>query len=168
VEDTPSNPSDNPGAAKTNQPQFAMQSVYVKDISLETPNSPEIFLKQWTPKPPELHIHRIVTPIEHEGFYEVVLHVTVSLKTEEDKTAYLVELQQAGIFMVRGFPEERLAYMVNVICAYSLFPYAREAVSSLVTRGGFPPLLLPQIDFDAMYAQQQRTKTPQGSNGKGE
>ena len=144
---------DTPNQAKndTTQEQFGIQNIYVKDISFETPNSPQIFTQQWKPQIDlELsnHINRL-----NEGVYEVVLNITATAKVAE-KTAFLVEIHQAGIFTLNGFAEDKLPYMLNSYCPTILFPYARETISNLVARGGFQPLLLAPINFDGLYAQQ--------------
>lgn len=130
--------------------QFAIQRVYTKDLSFETPNSPEIFTQQWAPEV-NIDLNTSSTPI-NEGIYEVVLALTVIAKLA-DKTAYLAEVQQAGIFTLAGFDEAEMGQMVHSFCPNVLFPYAREVVSDLVNRGSFPQLVLAPINFDAVYAQ---------------
>lgn len=143
-------------STNTQEEQFGIQNLYVKDISFETPNSPHIFMEDWKPKIE----HEISTNIKNlEGnAFEVVLNVTVTVKSEE-KTAFLVEVHQAGIFVVSGFAEDQLKYMLNTYCPTILYPYAREMISNLVTRGGFQPLLLAPINFEALYAEQQQQQT---------
>ncbi len=136
--------------------QFAIQKVYIKDISFETPYSPEIFADEWAPTV-NMNLSSEATRLKEElgDLYEVVLTVTVTVNIGE-KTAYLIEVQQAGIFHIKGFPEEMVSRMVSTICPNILFPFAREVVSDLVTRGGFPQLLLAPVNFEALYAQQQQ------------
>lgn len=129
---------------------FNIQKIYVKDVSFETPNSPEIFTQQWDPKV-EFNLSSNGQQIQ-DGVYEVSLTVTVTVKIEE-KTAYLVEVNQAGIFSASGFQNEEIGHLLGSYCPNLLFPYAREAVSDLVGKGGFPPMLLAPVNFDALYAQ---------------
>lgn len=143
-------------STNTQEEQFGIQNLYVKDISFETPNSPQIFMEDWKPKM-EYEISTSINNLEGNVF-EVVLNVTVTVKSEE-KTAFLVEVHQAGIFVVSGFAEDQLKYMLNTYCPTILYPYAREMISNLVTRGGFQPLLLAPINFEALYAEQQQQQT---------
>lgn len=131
-----------------NDKQFVMQKIYVKDLSFETPNSPEIFTEKWEPNVNiELNTNgKQISPDVHE----VVLGITVTAKLGE-KVAYLCEVHQAGIFTVKGFPEQELGPMLGSYCPNVLFPYAREAISDLVIKGGFPQMLLAPVNFDAIY-----------------
>lgn len=140
-------------STNTQQEQFGIQNLYVKDISFETPQSPQIFMEDWKPKM-EYEISTNINNLE-ENVFEVVLNITVTVKVEE-KTAFLVEVHQAGIFVVSGFAQDQLIYMLNTYCPTILYPYAREMISNLVTRGGFQPLLLAPINFEALYAEQQQ------------
>ncbi len=140
------------GSEETKTGQFAPQKIYIKDLSFETPHSPEIFTEEWNPTV-NMNITSEAKLID-EKLYEVVLTITVTV-TIKEKTAYLVEAQQAGIFHIDGFPEEVIARMVATICPNILFPFARELVADLVTRGGFPQLLLAPVNFDVLYQQQQ-------------
>ncbi|MDX1253046.1 MAG: protein-export chaperone SecB [Gammaproteobacteria bacterium] len=144
------------------QGQFAIQKIYIKDVSFETPNSPHIFLEKWEPEV-NLQIGNNASTLS-EGVHEVVLSLTVTAKLG-DKVAYLIEVQQAGIFNINGFGGDDLAAVVGSYCPNILFPYAREAVSDLVTKGGFPQMLLAPVNFDALYAQhvQQQRQTAQPS-----
>lgn len=130
--------------------QFIIQKIYLKDVSFETPNSPVIFTQKWEPKV-EFNLASGTQALE-DGLYEVSLTVTVTVKLE-DKTAYLVEATQAGVFTINGFAEEELGPMIGSYCPTILFPFAREAVSDLVIKGGFPPMLLAPVNFDALYMQ---------------
>lgn len=130
--------------------QFVIQKIYIKDVSFETPNSPMVFTQQWEPKV-EFNLSSNAQGLDN-GLYEVSLTVTVTVKLE-DKTAYLAELTQAGVFTITGFEEQELSPMIGSYCPTILFPYAREAVSDLVIKGGFPPLLLAPVNFDALYMQ---------------
>jgi preprotein translocase subunit SecB len=146
------------------QREFVLQRIYVKDISFETPNSPAIFTEEWKPES-SLNLNSNVTQLG-EGTYEVVLSLTVTTKVG-DKTAFLVEVQQAGIFGVRGFPDPEMGHMMGAYCPNVLFPYAREVVSDLVNKGSFPQLLLTPVNFDALYAQhlQEQQQRAEESGG---
>ncbi len=130
--------------------QFSIQKIYVKDLSFETPHSPEIFTKQWNPEV-SFNLSSNVNHLQ-EGVSEVNLTVTLTVKIE-DQVAYLTEVTQSGIFGISGFEGGELAHLLGSFCPNLLFPYARETVSDLVTRGGFPPMLLAPVNFDAIYAQ---------------
>lgn len=135
------------------QPGFGIEKIYIKDLSLEIPNAPQIFIQREAPQV-GIELSNAATKLE-EGVFEVVVTVTVTSKIE-DKTVFLVEVAQAGIFQIRNIPAENLELIVSVTCPNILFPYAREAVSDLVTRAGFPPVLLNPINFEALYAQQKQ------------
>jgi len=132
-------------------PQFGLQRIYVKDLSFEAPNSPKIFLEQWQPN---LNLN-LGVQVEDLGdsVHEVTLKLTVTVKIE-DKTAFLIEVQQAGAFLIKDLPQEQMGPVTRVTCPNILFPYAREVVSDIATRGSFPQLLLQPINFEALYAQQ--------------
>lgn len=138
---------DNAGPA---QGKFNIHRIYVKDTSFEAPNSPQMFNEKWEPKN-GLDLNTNAQKLA-DNVYEVVLSVTVTTKNS-DKTAFLVEVHQAGIFQIEGFDDENLQAALGSFCPNVLFPYAREAISDLVTRGGFPQLLLAPINFDALYQQ---------------
>lgn len=131
-------------------PQFSIQRIYVKDLSFESPNAPAIFTKEWKPDI-KLDLDNRSVKIE-EGVYEVTLSVTVTA-TVEDQTAFLCEVQQAGVFVIGNMPEAQTAHMLGAFCPNTLFPYARETVSNLVNRGTFPALNLAPVNFDALFAQ---------------
>ena len=144
--------------------QFALQKIYLKDMSFETPHSPQIFQEQWKPSV-NMDIQNTVNRLGEESF-EVVIAVTVTVKFDE-KTVYLIEVHQAGIFQISGFPEDILKRTLATICPNILFPFAREAVSDLVTRGGFPQLLLAPVNFEALYQQhQEELKQPEDTATK--
>jgi len=135
---------------KEYSPGIKNQKFYIKDISFETPNSPEVFTMEWNPK---LHVDLGQQAIElPDGHYEVVLTLTVTTNIE-DKVAYLAEVQQAGIFYLQGFEADRVHRILNVYCLRMLYPYACFVVSDLVTRGGFPQLLLAPVNFEVLYKQ---------------
>jgi preprotein translocase subunit SecB len=137
--------------------QFAIQKIYTKDMSFETPNSPKIFTENWEPSV-EFNLGSHVEPLEN-NFFEIVLTLTITAK-HKDTVAYLVEVNQAGIFSLGGFSEQEMGHMVGSFCPNILFPYAREAVSDLIIRGGFPQLLLAPVNFDALYAQHLQQAAP--------
>jgi len=136
-------------------PQFAIQRVYTKDVSFETPNSPAIFQKEWKPEV-KLDIDTRSAKLSDDT-YEVVLSLTVTA-TVEDQTAFLAEVQQAGVFTIGNLPEAQLAHTIGAFCPTTLFPYARETVANLVNRGSFPQLNLAPVNFEALFASyvQQR------------
>ncbi|HEX9803231.1 MAG TPA: protein-export chaperone SecB [Gammaproteobacteria bacterium] len=151
--------TDKSNPAEQNGPQFAIQRIYTKDISFETPNSPTIFTEKWEPQV-NVDLNSSGTKLA-EGVFEVVLALTVTAKLGE-KTAYLAEVQQAGVFGMEGFSEQDLSGMLHSFCPNILFPYAREVISDLVSKGSFPQLLLAPINFDALYAQHLQQQQAQG------
>ena len=151
---------------KAPETHFSIQKIYVKDASFESPGTPETFsFKKWEPKI-DLNLNNAHTSID-DKLFEAVLTVTATVKHEE-KTAFLVEVQQAGIFAVVGFNENDRKYLLGSQCMNILFPYAREIISDLTTRGGFPPLLLSPVNFDSIYQQhmQQQAAKDQGAEVK--
>ncbi|CAM5213591.1 protein-export chaperone SecB [Alishewanella longhuensis] len=143
--------------------QFAIQRIFVKDISFEAPNAPAIFRKEWKPEV-KLDLDTRSEKID-ENIYQVILSLTVTTTVGEE-TAFLCEVQQAGIFSIGQLEETQMAHMLAAFCPNILFPYAREAVSSLVNRGTFPQLNLAPVNFDALFAQylQQRQGETQQLN----
>ena len=146
------------GAAQQQSTQFQIQRVYTKDMSFETPNSPSIFSKEWKPEV-KLDLDTRSNKLDN-NLYEVVLAVTVTA-TVEGETAFLCEVQQAGIFGIGDMPEANLAHMMGSFCPNILFPYAREAVASLVNRGTFPPLNLAPVNFDSIFAAYMKKRQEQ-------
>lgn len=144
------------------EPQFEINRIYVKDVSVESPNTPEIFKETWEPEI-NLNLGNDLKELEEEGFYEVSLTLTVSA-TIGDKTAYVVEVEQAGIFTLTGFDTEQQAYVVGALIPNILFPYGREAISSLVQKAGFPPMLLNPIDFNVLYHQHLEEMAEEAEN----
>lgn len=141
--------------------QFSIQKIYTKDLSFETPESPKVFTEKWEPAV-DFNLGSNVEPLEN-NLYEVSLTITITVKTA-DKTAYLAEVCQAGIFSLSGFSDQDMGPMVGSFCPNILFPYAREVVSDLVAKGGFPQLLLAPVNFDALYSQHlQQTQQAPGS-----
>jgi preprotein translocase subunit SecB len=139
-------------AAANQQPeqQFALQRIYLKDLSFESPMSPDIFTQDWQPKM-NVDLNTRSTSVGEDS-YEVVLTITITA-TIEDKTAMLVELQQAGIFLVRGLEGDQLRRVLATVCPNTLFPYAREAIDSIASRGTFPPVMMAPVNFDALFMQ---------------
>lgn len=133
-----------------NQMDFGIQRIYVKDLSFEAPNTPQIFRENWDPKV-EIDLESKSERLE-DGVYEVILSVTSKVMINE-KMAFLAEVQQAGIFTVRNFADDQLQHVLGSFCPSVIFPYARESITDLVTRGGFPQLYLAPINFDAIYQQ---------------
>lgn len=133
------------------QKNFVIQKLYLKDVSFESPNSPAIFSEQdWQP---EINVQlNTESNTLGESVVEVVLNITVTA-THQEKTAFLVELKQAGVFTLEGFNDEEKGGMLGSYCPNVLFPFAREAISELVSKGGFPQLLLAPVNFDALYQQ---------------
>ncbi|MEI7613234.1 MAG: protein-export chaperone SecB [Betaproteobacteria bacterium] len=131
-------------------PLFAIEKIYVKDISLEVPNAPAIYLESETP---EINI-QLQTGVQRLGddVFEVALKVTVTAQLPGNKNVFLVEVGQAGIFRVKNVPEENLEPLLSIACPNILFPYAREVVSDLVSRAGFSPVILQPVNFEALFA----------------
>ena len=151
----------NAAAEQPSGPQFAIQRTFIKDLSFETPMGVKVFTQAFQPKV-KMDVNTRGNPIA-EGVHEIVLTLTITAKVEED-TAYIVELQQAGIFAINGFPEEQMAHVLGAVCPNFLFPYAREAVDSIVVKGGFPPLSIAPIDFDAIFRQSQASADQSGQS----
>jgi len=135
------------------QPVFSIERLFVKDLSLEVPHAPKIFLEQETPEV-DMRINTTASKIE-ENFFECVVTVTVTAKLADNRVVFLNEVSQAGIFRLENIPEDDVNVLLGVACPNILFPYAREVVSSTVTRAGFPPVLLAPINFEAMFSQAQ-------------
>lgn len=149
------------GGGEGGQQQLALQKIYVKDVSFESPSAPQVF--SGSEANPKIGFNlKSQSRAVGEGLHEVVLTVTVDAKVgEDDKTLFLVEVQQAGLFLVRGYADEQVKAIVGAYAPGVLYPYARESVSDLVVRGGFPPLLLQHINFEAVYAQSQANREAQ-------
>ena len=144
--------------SQAQQPGFAIEKLYLKDASVEVPNAPEIFTNREAPKI-SIELNNTARPLA-DGFYEVSLQVTVTSK-QEDKVAFLVEVMQSGIFQISNIPNEGLEMVLAITCPNILFPYAREAVSDMVTKLGFQPVLLNRINFENPYLQQQQQQAQQ-------
>ncbi len=149
-------------------PQFEIQRIYVKDISYEAPNTPGTFTEEWKPEV-QLNLETKSNRI-HDNTHEVVLSVTATV-TSNKKSAFLIEVHQAGIFLISNLPNEQLHQMLGSFCPNILFPYVREVISDIIVRGGFPQLLLAPVNFDALYAQhlqtQQKTDETTTATGDG-
>ncbi len=141
-------------------PVFQIQRVYLKDLSLEQPNSPAILLEQAQPSV-DIQLGVQAAPVA-EGIFEVAVTATVQTKIE-DKTVFLVEAKQAGIFEIRNVPEEQMGAIVGIACPQIIYPYLRGNVADTITRAGFPPVHLAEINFQAMYEQQQAAAAEAGN-----
>lgn len=140
--------------------RFVIQKIYTKDVSFESPNSPDIFREEWKPKL-DLQLGNEYRRIDEEN-HEIILSVTVTAKVG-DKTAFLVEVKQAGIFSLTGYSDEEMGPLVGSYCPNTLFPFVREVVSDVVTKGGFPQLVLSPVNFDAMYMHQMEQAKAQAA-----
>ena len=138
-------------SGEANTRAFLLQQLYVKDLSFEAPNTPKIFLESELEPETELNIRNSHSSVG-EDLYEVILHISVHAK-KGDQTIFLVELDQAGLFVLKGYSAEECSTLLGTQCPGTLFPYAREAVSATVGKGGFPPLMLQPINFDLLYAR---------------
>ena len=148
------------------QAQFSIQRIYLKDLSFETPQGAAAFQKQWKPKVNQ-DLNTKTKQVD-EGLFEVALRVTITM-TDGDETIYIVEAEQAGLFNVQGFAEEQMSQVLNATCPGILFPYLRETLDNVVTKGSFPALLLPPINFDALFAnaiQQAEAEADKKSKNK--
>jgi len=150
-------------AEADSSPVFQIQRVYLKDLSLEQPNSPQILLEQQQPQV-DINLALAAEGIG-EGIYEVCVTATVTTKVT-DRTLFLVEAKQAGIFEIRNLPQDQVQGVVSVVCPQILYPYLRAIVSDVCTRAGFPPILLTEVNFQAMYEAQQ-AQAAQGNGGNG-
>lgn len=142
------------GNGSTNAlPQFSLQKIYVKDLSFEIPNAPAIYSEQDGEQDIKLNLNNSHSAVG-ENLYEVVLRINLHAKVGA-RSLFLIEMDQAGIFLIQGYSDEELKRILGTYCPGTLFPYARESISSTVGRGGFPPLVLQPINFDALYEQAQ-------------
>jgi len=155
-------PSAEGADANAAQPQFTVEKIYLKDVSFEAPNAPQIFNEQGQPQL-NMNLNQKVGRLA-DGVYEVVLGVTLTCMMGE-KTVYLSEVQQAGIFSLVGFDERTLDMMLGTYCPNVLFPYVRQSISDLISNGGFPPFYMQPINFEALYAEglRRRADSSQGS-----
>jgi preprotein translocase subunit SecB len=145
-------------------PVFQIQRIYLKDLSLEQPNAPQILLEQQQPQV-EINLGLSAEPVT-DGIYEVCVTATVTTKVGE-KTLFLVEAKQAGIFEIRNLPDEQLQAVIGIACPGMVYPYLRAIVSDICTRAGFPPVILSEVNFQAMFEAQQAQQQAQRGNGSG-
>jgi len=148
----------------TEQTQFSIQRIYVKDISFETPQGADAFQKQWKPKVSQ-DLNTKSKKIS-DDLYEVVLRVTITM-ADEDSTLYLIEVEQAGLFTIKGFADQQLPQIINATCPNILFPYLRDTIDNIVTKGSFPALMLPPINFDALFANAVQQAAEEAKNAQG-
>jgi len=153
------------GAAAPNQngPQFSVEKIYVKDVSFEAPGAPAVFNEQAQPQL-QMNLNQRVQRLNERAF-EVVLGVTLTCTLPDDKTAYLAEVQQAGVFGLTGFDEAALDAILGTHCPNVLYPYVRQTIGDLIQAGGFPPFLLQPINFEALYAESLRQRAEQQAKG---
>tara|TARA_B100000795_G_scaffold269471_1_gene258933 strand:+ start:2227 stop:2718 length:492 start_codon:yes stop_codon:yes gene_type:complete len=142
------------------QPGFALDKLYLKDVSVEVPNSPEIFTSRETPKI-GIELSNETKPLA-DGYYEVSLQITVTSKINE-KTAFVVDLVQAGIFTIKNIPDDGMEAVTSITCPNILFPFAREAIANFTVKAGFNPVQLQPINFEALYMQEKQKKDSKNS-----
>ncbi|HSG67031.1 MAG TPA: protein-export chaperone SecB [Gammaproteobacteria bacterium] len=152
AEETPSAPSK----------QLLLQKIYVKDLSFESPRAPDVFSRNAAPQT-QLNIRSSAREVGKDT-QEIALTLTIEAK-DQDQTLFLVELVQAGVFLIKGYTDEERHMLTGSYCPGSLYPFAREAIADIVTRGGFPQLLLQPINFDALYAQALRDRSQNRADG---
>jgi len=152
------------GDEQDSGPRLVLQKIYVRDASFEAPAAPEIFRTEWNPTI-NVDLNSRAEQIDDSN-RQVVLHVTVTA-TQDDQTAFLAEVQQAGIFTIEGFADDQLGPLLGSYCPATLFPFAREVVADLVTKGGFPQVLLAPVNFDAVYRDQVEKKRGESGDGNG-
>ena len=146
------------------QVQFRIERLFLKDSSFESPNSPEVFIKQWRPEIKE-DINTRANSLG-EDLQEVILTATITATLEDEMVGFIVEVQQAGIFLIQGAEPAQLSQIIGIACPNTLFPYLRESIDNLVVKGGFPALQLAQVNFEALYVQamQEREQREQASS----
>ena len=145
---------------ESNQPVFSIEKLFVKDLSIEVPNAPRIYLERDTPQV-EIQMNTSANPID-EGYFEVVVSVTVTARLAE-KTVFLVEATQGGVFQIRNVPQGEMESVLGITCPNILYPYVREVISDAVVRAGFAPVLLNPVNFDAIFQAQREAKTKAGA-----
>ena len=153
------------GAAAPAGPQFSVEKIYVKDVSFEAPNAPQVFNEQVQPQL-QMNLNQRVQRVA-EDLFEVVLGITLTCNAGE-KTAYLAEVQQAGLFRLSGFDQSGTDAVLGVHCPNVLYPYVRQTASDLIQAGGFPPFLMQPINFEALYAESLRQRAAQGGQQQAE
>jgi preprotein translocase subunit SecB len=144
---SPSSPGNS--MSETVSTQFEIRKIYIKDASFETPHSPKVFLENWNPET-KVQLHTDSRTLDND-LHEVILSLTVTA-TVGDKTAFLAEIKQAGVFLAKGFSGEQLGPLLGAFCPHQLYPFAREAVADLILKGGFPQMLLGPVNFDGLHA----------------
>ena len=142
--------------------EFSLQRIYLKDLSFESPRSPNLFREQYRPKV-NLELNSRHSLVD-ENTYEVVLNLTVTARNEQDETLFMTEVQQAGVFVITGMKEEALKQALGSYCPSLLFPYARETIDNVVTKGSLPALMLAPVNFDAIYAKLKQHEVAQTSH----
>ena len=147
----------------TNQPNFVIQKIFTKDISFEAPNTPAIFTEQWQPDA-KVNVNTKSTLLE-ENVHEVELTLTVDVKNA-NKTAYLIEITQSGIFTIENMPDDQVKPMLGAFCPTTLFPYAKEAIDSAVNKAGFPQSNINPVNFDALYMQKVSSQQKENTDTK--
>jgi len=154
---TQDNPQTTTGNRETadNQQQFVIQKIYLKDLSFEAPMGAEAFMTQIQPQISQ-ELGTDAKKIAND-VYESVLKLTITAKQDKE-TAFLIEIQQSGIFLIKGFDEKNIAHILNTVCPQLLFPYAREVIDSTLVKGGFPALMLPPVNFEMLVAQAMENK----------
>ncbi len=145
------------------QPTFAIERIYLKDLSVEVPNGPEVFLEREAPAM-QVNISSNGRPLQ-DGMFEVVLTVTITAKIK-DKTLFLVEAAQAGVFQIRNVPQQDMGPLLGIACPNTLFPYVRETISAVTSRAGFQPVVLAPMTFEGIYQQQMQQMQQQQQNPK--
>ncbi|MFN3579775.1 MAG: protein-export chaperone SecB [Pseudomonas sp.] len=163
ADENQTNPAANGSDANQPQVQFSLQRIYVKDLSFESPKAPAVFQTQWNPHV-NLDLNTRHSQLQ-DGIHEVVLSLSATVTNGEEEVSFIAEVQQAGIFAISGLDEAAMRHTLGAFCPNILFPYAREAIDSLVLRGSFPPLMLSPVNFDALFAQaeQRRMEEPAGN-----
>ena len=150
-----------PPNAAQEEGKFSLQRIYVRDLSFESPSAPHSFHEEWKPEI-KMDLNTENKKVD-EKLVEVVLHITITV-TNKEKVAFLVEVQQAGLFMIEGFPAEQMQALLGSYCPNVIFPYARETVSDVVNRGSFPQLLLAPVNFDALFAEALQRQAEAGDS----
>jgi preprotein translocase subunit SecB len=163
MSDQPANGAAAPAPAQPTGPQFSVEKIYVKDLSFEAPKTPQVFSEQAQPQL-QMNLNQRVQRLG-EGTFEVVLGITMTCSVGEDRTIYVVEVQQAGLFGLAGFDDATLDAMLGTHCPNVLYPYARQIIGELIQAGGFPPFLLQPINFEALYAEGVRQRAQQQAAG---
>lgn len=148
-------------AQENKGPRFEVHKLYLKNASVEAPNSPQVFSEQWTPEI-AVQLANLNTPLNEEGLFDVALRVTATAKAGE-KVVFLIEVEYAGIFTIAGFDADQTGHMQGAFCPNMLFPYARETLDSLLVKAGFAPITLAPVNFDALYAQRLEQMKTEGT-----